>query len=798
MEVASHGLFIRQSKQLSVLAQTLANVVGIIETHHNRFETSAFTGTLREIQRDAEAASLAKGIEVNQLWAELQEFEDRMPAQLATEKMRDDMVTSETNYEELPKMMMKIPHSHGHNLINEQVEVAVDDHDALLKKKQSVLQWSHEKHAVLEGNAYMKLVVQRTGDVTKAVTVDYNTRDGTAFAGLHYHPAKGKLEFAAGETEKEIAITTFDDVAWEEDINFFCDLSNPTAAGEDELVVIGEIWTASVTIIDDDEPGTLFITQEEMECVEKGEDFVLNVMVERKMGCTGTVACKFHTENDSAIDPRDFEATEGELIFKEGQMSALIPITIKARGRYDGKKMFRVVISDPSGGAKFDDSTDGGEEECICSVFIRADEANKQQWLLKHSKENEFNVIKGRMDVLEEKWRGMQIELQKDNTASLNTHIPPNGINSEGQRAVYWTDLADLEQKLQEMISTALKDLRSEQKVKHRAADVDSALEIFDKLEVELTDIHSIKTPAHLDSSKSIRTQLEELSEDGIAKDPRAMRSCLKTGELYIEAYVNLVRYRSSSKELHEKLSAGVDDGFKLAYEGVLRTILKGKEKASWELYQKRIKEVKAAGCEKYPAILERTTDFASRVMELYYVANLLKNEVLEPLLEKMPAGKPTAASLKRPWRLLEKEYLRRGAGLPWDVVRAHVECETMEGILQVLNALVEAKDIIILEVNDKFSSPKNGWADCSVYFMSSDPRYKACVGEIQIVHHKLMVLREQLGAHDAYDESRFLSELLKQWSGLESDALPWSAHKNQLKDELTRLVDSLHNEVEQ
>eukprot|EP00746_Dinoflagellata_sp_MGD_P144938 gnl/MRDRNA2_/MRDRNA2_77630_c0_seq2.p1 gnl/MRDRNA2_/MRDRNA2_77630_c0~~gnl/MRDRNA2_/MRDRNA2_77630_c0_seq2.p1 ORF type:complete len:768 (+),score=194.87 gnl/MRDRNA2_/MRDRNA2_77630_c0_seq2:487-2790(+) len=344
-------------------------------------------------------------------------------------KDREEVVTSrvtaaEMSKEELAEMIMRIRHEYGQNLTDEQavhilekqtsppksraeyrvaatramaggkrvhvegandgksdvekVEGAGDDQAALLKKKQSCIAFTHEKHAVLESCNTVKLHVERTGDTSKAVSVEYKTRDGTAHAGTDYVAAEGKLEFAAEETKKEIDIKIIDDAAYELDENFFVDLSNPSCA-EAGAAVMGDIATTTVTIIDDDEPGTLFLSEETINVVEHAEDHVLQVVVERKNGSKGTVGCKFHTENDSAIDPLDFEATEGDLELESGQMSATIPITIKARGRYEGKEMFRVYISDPTGGAKFDHGTDGGEEHCICSVFIRADENNKKK-----------------------------------------------------------------------------------------------------------------------------------------------------------------------------------------------------------------------------------------------------------------------------------------------------------------------------------------------------------------------------------------------------------------------------------
>jgi solute carrier family 8 (sodium/calcium exchanger) len=264
----------------------------------------------------------------------------------------------------------------------QKIEGAGDDQAELLMKKQTVIEFAHAKYAVLESGSYVTLHVARTGDLSKAASVCYKTKDGTATAATDYVAVDAKLEFKPDETSQEIKIKIVDDTAYELDEDFFVELSNPqlTDAGDDAAkCMLGTIACATVTIIDDDEPGTLFFPEETMNFIEQANDAQLTLVVERKNGSKGKVECKYYTENDSAISPVDFEATEGTLTLESGQMSAEINITIKARGRYDSKEKFRVYIAEPSGGAKFEHSTDGGEEHCIMTIFIAADENNKKK-----------------------------------------------------------------------------------------------------------------------------------------------------------------------------------------------------------------------------------------------------------------------------------------------------------------------------------------------------------------------------------------------------------------------------------
>ncbi|XP_043543106.1 sodium/calcium exchanger 1-like isoform X6 [Chiloscyllium plagiosum] len=74
-------------------------------------------------------------------------------------------------------------------------------------------------------------VVRRGGDLTRTLTVDYRTEDGTANAGSDYEFTEGSLVFKPGETHKEILVGIIDDDIFEEDENFCVHLSNLRVGG---------------------------------------------------------------------------------------------------------------------------------------------------------------------------------------------------------------------------------------------------------------------------------------------------------------------------------------------------------------------------------------------------------------------------------------------------------------------------------------------------------------------------------------------------------------------------------------
>lgn len=286
----------------------------------------------------------------------------------------------------------------------QKVEGTSDDAAELAKKNQIQIEFASAKYAVLESGEKVTVTVERKGNISVPCEVEYKTKDGTANAGTDYVHVEGKLEFPAGKTQAEINVKIIDDTAYELDEDFYVLLSNPclaaSAGAEKTEVMLGTVKETKVTIIDDDEPGMIFFQKETETINEDCNDKTVSVVVERKNGSKGVIKVKCWTEGDSATPGSDYEEIEEQwLEFEDGQMSATIDIVIKARGRYDGTEMFRLYMgeissydkkedgtlvphSDKSGdkkGATFDKMTDGGEDQCIMTIFIVADESQKKK-----------------------------------------------------------------------------------------------------------------------------------------------------------------------------------------------------------------------------------------------------------------------------------------------------------------------------------------------------------------------------------------------------------------------------------
>lgn len=169
-------------------------------------------------------------------------------------------------------------------------------------------------------------VVRRGGDLAATMSVDYQTEDGTATAGLDYHSAEGSIVFQPGESEKEIRIHIVNDDIFEEDEHFLVHLSNVRVLEGREAndhhaaaITLGFPRTAAITVSDDDHAG-IFTFEEPVVNVSES-DGTMEVKVMRKDGARGAVAVPYRTiEGTAKGGGEDFEDTYGILEFRDDEL----------------------------------------------------------------------------------------------------------------------------------------------------------------------------------------------------------------------------------------------------------------------------------------------------------------------------------------------------------------------------------------------------------------------------------------------------------------------------------------------
>jgi len=228
----------------------------------------------------------------------------------------------------------------------------------------------NQKYITLECAGELNIPLKISCRVDAKVEVRYYTIDGLALAGKRYTKTEGTFIFQPGETEKLITIPIIDNEVWEEQEDFSICLENLTKDGEPCADSFGKIGygfrSTRVVILNDDEPGTLCFFVDEVKASAESES--IQVGISRVNGSTGRITCHYATQDDTAIQGANYNPVEGDLVFEEGVCKASIEITIAGKKPHDSS--FRVVLSNPSEGVKFDADRDGGRDQAICEVIL--------------------------------------------------------------------------------------------------------------------------------------------------------------------------------------------------------------------------------------------------------------------------------------------------------------------------------------------------------------------------------------------------------------------------------------------
>ena len=98
------------------------------------------------------------------------------------------------------------------------------------------------------------------------------------------------------------------------------------------------------------------------------------------------------------------------------------------------------------------------------------------------------------------------------------------------------------------------------------------------------------------------------------------------------------------------------------------------------------------------------------------------------------------------------------------DLVRGMLVFQTVEGVAAALELLADPKDRgwTVVRIKNRMREPTGGgWADVLLNLKANDDA-NHFICELQLVHKKMLVTREELGGHDAYNEFRTASEFLE------------------------------------
>ena len=180
------------------------------------------------------------------------------------------------------------------------------------------------------------------------VTLDYETTDGSAVAGVDYTPVDDSLTFLAGETVKTVSVLLLGDTDVEISETFSLTFA-PSAA----IANGAQGASGTATILDDDagDGSVPVLSVAAAEVVESNTSFspATEFVVTLSEASASDVTVDYQTVNASAKEEGDVDQVRGTLTIAAGETSGVISITMFGGTEIEPDESFLLELSNVQG-----------------------------------------------------------------------------------------------------------------------------------------------------------------------------------------------------------------------------------------------------------------------------------------------------------------------------------------------------------------------------------------------------------------------------------------------------------------
>ncbi|ODB86577.1 hypothetical protein A3195_13330 [Candidatus Thiodiazotropha endoloripes] len=214
--------------------------------------------------------------------------------------------------------------------------------------------FSNSAITAAEDGGDVTVTVSRSGGSTGAVSVDYNTADGTAIASSDYTYTSGNISFADGdEADKTFTVPLLNDTEVESDETILLQMSNFQGGA-----VAGDQSSGQITITDDDVLNASTVIGFTITSLTVNESSVnASFTIDRSVVLTGTVSVDLSVGTSTAVAGSDFNVTTGTLQFASGETQKTINVEIIDNTVVDGDRTITFVLGNVSGTATIDSNS---------------------------------------------------------------------------------------------------------------------------------------------------------------------------------------------------------------------------------------------------------------------------------------------------------------------------------------------------------------------------------------------------------------------------------------------------------
>jgi poly(3-hydroxybutyrate) depolymerase len=205
---------------------------------------------------------------------------------------------------------------------------------------QAIFDFSQSSTNCSESDVCIVLRVVRSGATGTPASVDYCTQDGTACSGVRYTACAGTLQFAAGQTSREVMVPILNDGYAQNKQAFRVLLSNPSVGA-----MLGTQTNATVSITDND-LGVQFINPS----VEVSEGAgVLRLLILRIGDGGNPLTVDLSSTDITAKAGVDYVAISNQVTFAPAELLRVVTVPILNNAVNQGTRSFRVSLTNAVG-----------------------------------------------------------------------------------------------------------------------------------------------------------------------------------------------------------------------------------------------------------------------------------------------------------------------------------------------------------------------------------------------------------------------------------------------------------------
>ncbi len=204
------------------------------------------------------------------------------------------------------------------------------------------------------GTADVQVTLNGTASLQSpfVASVDVTTLDGSANSNNDFTALSNTLTFDQTQSSQIVSVPITNDAVSEATETFSIRLSNPTLLLDDSrnLSVALPVTTVTVTVVDDDNGGTLQFANGNVSAPEAGG--ALTVTVDRVGGTLGAVTVDYATVAGTATAGTDFAAVGGTLTWAAGDSSPrTFVVPILDDQTFDPNEILTLTLRNATGGA---------------------------------------------------------------------------------------------------------------------------------------------------------------------------------------------------------------------------------------------------------------------------------------------------------------------------------------------------------------------------------------------------------------------------------------------------------------